>query len=223
MRGYRAAALALLMALVPCSLAAQTRVAISAFGGVYLPTSDLYDGVVPTQDSPISLKYGQATGWTAGGRLALWPTSRIGIEAEAAYVASNVEGDILATVNGNLVPRSGTVDASTFMGSLNVLYALIRPPLEPLSIYLSGGVGFVSRGGEFFEDLQDASDIAGVAGLGLKYGVGKGVWIRVDLKDYISSYEEVNLTTASLTGGGSKLQNDLLILASVEFTLTPGG
>jgi hypothetical protein len=227
MRGYRAAVLVLLMAVAPASLAAQTQVAISAFGGVYLPTADLFDGVVPiliTPDStiPAALKFKQKTGFTVGGRVAVWPSARFGVELEAAYVGSKVKGDFLVSFGNTLVPRTGEEDASLLLGSINLVYALIRPPLEPLSIYISGGVGLVSRGGDAFRNLEDTSDIAGVAGLGLKYGVGRGVWIRVDLKDYISSYEETALSAAAISGGEAKLQNDLLILASVELTLTPG-
>ncbi len=223
MRGYRAAVLTLLIALAPSTLAAQAQFAVSAFGGVYLPTADLFEGVVPTQDAGnISLKFSQSTSWTVGGRLAVWPSARIGIEAEAAYVPSSVQGDILGTVDGNVIPISGDVDANLFLGSINLMYALIRPPLEPLLIYISGGVGLVSRGGDFYDGLQDTSDIAGVAGLGLKYGVARALWLRVDLRDYISSFNETILSDAALTGGGSKLQNDLLIVASIELFLSPG-
>lgn len=223
MRGYRAAVLTLLIALAPSSLAAQAQFAVSAFGGVYLPTADLFDGVVPVDTfGPSSLKFKQSTGFTFGARLAVWPTARIGIEAEAAYVSSDVEGDFIVASGGRLIPVSGTESGSLLLGSLNLMYALIRPPLEPLSIYVSGGVGFVSRGGDAFDNFEDTSDIAGVVGLGLKYGVAKGLWIRVDLRDYISSFEEKALSRFALQGGESKLQNDLLVVAGLELFLSPG-
>jgi hypothetical protein len=223
MRRYHAAVFAFLLALAPSSLAAQTTVGLSAFGGVYLPTADLFDGVVPIDTfGPSSLKFKQKMGWTLGARVAVWPSARIGIEAEAAYVSSDVEGDFIVAVGGQLMPVSGTEKGNLFLGSLNFVYALIKPPLEPLAITVSGGVGLVSRGGDAWNNFEDTSDIAGVLGLGLKYGIAKALWLRFDLRDYISSFEEKNLSAVAIQGSGSKLQNDLLVVVGVEWFLTPG-
>ena len=223
MRRYNAAVFAFLLALAPSSLAAQTTVGLSAFGGVYLPTADLFDGVVPIDTfGPSSLKFKQKMGWTLGARVAVWPSPRIGIEAEAAYVSSDVEGDFIVAVGGQLMPVSGTEKGNLFLGSLNFVYALIKPPLEPLAITVSGGVGLVSRGGDAWNNFEDTSDIAGVLGLGLKYGIAKALWLRFDLRDYISSFEEKNLSAVAIQGSGSKLQNDLLVVVGVEWFLTPG-
>ncbi len=214
-----------LLALIPASLQAQPQlqVSFSGFGGVYFAAADLFDGVVRTEEAgDLAFKFGQGTGFAVGGRFAVWPTARIGVEVEGVYLGSDVEGDIVASVGGNLVPISGDVDANLFVGSLNVMYAFIRPPLVPLSVYVSGGVGLVSRGGDFFEVFDDTSDIAGVAGLGLKYGVAPGIWIRGDVRDYISSYEEDILRVGAVRGGESKLQNDVLITVGLEFFFSPG-
>jgi len=42
------------------------------------------------------------------------------------------------------------------------------------------------------------------------------------LAGYISSFEEKNLSAFATQGGGSKLQNDLLVVVGVEWFLTPG-
>ena len=163
-----------------------------------------------------------SSGWTLGARVAVWPSARIGIEAEAAYVSSDVEGDFIVAVGGKLRPVSGTESGNLFLGSLNFVYALIKPPLEPLAITVSGGVGLVSRGGDAWNNFEDTSDIAGVLGLGLKYGIARALWLRFDLRDYISSFDEKNLSAVAIQGGGSKLQNDLLVVVGVEWFLTPG-
>jgi hypothetical protein len=217
----RVALLVAVLALVPTRMPAQVQVGISGFGGIYLPTADMFAGVVPIENVSIpavSVDFGQKTGFALGGRVAVWPTTRIGIEAEAAYSPSNVKLNILGSV------FSGDYDASVFLGSLNLMWAFIRPPLEPLSIYVSGGVGFVSRGGSFYDEVgvESTADLAGVAGLGLKYGLARGLWVRFDVRDYISSYQDQRLTDAALTGGGAKLQNDLLILVSLEYFLNTG-
>ncbi|UCC73261.1 MAG: outer membrane beta-barrel protein [Gemmatimonadota bacterium] len=212
MHRYRAVVLALALVVVPSSLSAQAQFAVSAFGGVYLPAADLLEGTFAI-DGGVRLKYGQKTSAVLGGRAAVWPTDRIGIEAEFAYLPSKVEG---TWVGGDLVPQTGEDDASVFLGSLNLMYSLIRPPLEPFSLYVSGGIGYVSRGGDFFDILEDNSDIAGVFGVGFKYGIARSTWLRLDVRDYISSYEEKALSEVATEGGESKMQNDLLIVASVE-------
>jgi len=218
MPSFRALLLALLVAVLPSSLwAQQVTFAISGFGGVYFPAADLFDETGPGG----SITYGHQAGFAGGGRLALWPTSRIGIEAEFAYLSAKVEGDLLVVTDTGLVTLTGEEDGTAFVGSLSLVYALIRPPLEPLAVYLSGGVGLVSRGGDFFEGFEDTSDIAGVIGVGIKYGVARGLWLRADVKDYISKYEEEVFSDA-IGEDTSRLQNDLVITGGIEVTLGGG-
>lgn len=210
------AVLACLALLVPASLSAQSQlqVTVGGFGGAVLPASDLVDVLIPEVGA---FSFGHKTGWNAGGRLAVWPTARFGIELEGAYVGSNVD------VKGVLPPefvQDTTVSANMFMGSLNVMWAVIAPPLDPVAFYVSGGVGIVSRSGDFFEGSDDTSDIAGVVGVGLRYGLGPGWRIRFDMRDYISSF--VNQELDDLLGTGSKLQNDIMLTAGVEFFFSPG-
>jgi hypothetical protein len=213
----RPAVLASLLILAPSAATAQVQFAISGFGGIYLPTSDLFDGIVNVEGNQLSLKFGQKTSAALGGRAAVWLTSRIGIEGEFAYAPSKVEGQLLIQQGGQLVPVTEDVNANVILGSLNLMYSLIKPPLEPFSVYVSGGVGFVTRGGDFYEILDDKSDVAGVLGLGFKYGVARSTWLRLDIHDYISNYQETALSNAAISGGDSKLQNDLLIVGAVEF------
>lgn len=214
---YRALVLALLLTLVPSSLRAQQPVTftVGGFGGLLIPTGDLYDEVFPDG----AVNFGHKMGFAFGGRLGIWPTSRFGVEAEAIYLISDVEVSGLIVIPGEPVfPLDETRDASAFVGSISVLWAIIRPPLEPLSIHLSGGVGFISRGGEFYDDafegagFDDTGDIAGVFGVGVRYGVARGVWLRADVKDYISSFKEEKLEASS------QLQNDILITGTIELS-----
>jgi hypothetical protein len=190
------------------------QVTIGGFGGAILPASELVDVLIPEVGS---FSFGHKTGWNAGGRLALWPSARFGIELEGAYVGSNVD------VQGVLPPEfveDTTVSANMFMGSLNLMWAVIAPPLDPVAFYVSGGIGIVSRSGDFFEGADDTSDIAGVVGVGLRYGLGPGWRIRFDVRDYISSF--VNKELDELLDTGSKLQNDIMLTAGVEFFFNPG-
>jgi hypothetical protein len=212
---YGAAVLVALVAFLPSTLTAQ-QFTVGAYGGMYDATNDLYDEVEPD----VFLRFGQNIGATFGGRLAVWPTSRIGIEAEASYVSSDVRIR-LAELGSAFVDT--TLSGSLFMGSLNVVWAFIRPPLEPLAVYISGGVGIVSRSGDWIDNLlkpaleaaggefDTGADVAFVLGFGLKYSVARHINLRGDFKDYISSYQQPDLI------GDSRIQNDLQITFGVEY------
>jgi len=199
--------------LVPSSLSAQSQVTVSGFGGAVLPTSDMVDVLIPEG----VFSFGHKTGWTAGGRLALWPTARFGIELEGAYVGSNVE---VRGVLPDVFVADTTVSANMFMGSLNLMWAVIAPPLDPVAFYVSGGIGIVGRSGDFYSPDDESTDIAGVLGIGLRYGLGPGWRIRFDVRDYISSWVDEALD--DLLDTGSKLQNDIMLTVGVEFFFSPG-
>jgi hypothetical protein len=205
--------------LVPSALPAQSQVQITVggFGGAVLPASDLVDILIPDVGA---LSFGHKTGWDVGGRFAVWPTGRIGIEAEAAYAGSNVD------LRGILpdFAQDTTISANIFVGSVNVMWAAIAPPLDPVAFYVSGGIGLVSRGGDFFDGFDDTSDIAGVLGVGLRYGLGPGWRVRFDVRDYISSFIEKQLDETLEPAGGtdSQLQNDIMLTVGVEFFFNPG-
>ena len=218
MRRSFAATLTLVLALFPSALAAQqTSLTVSGFAGVFIPATDLFDEL----GAEAALRFGHESGAAFGGRVAVWPSRKLGIEAEAGYLASNVEfrGVIIG-----VEPIDTTIAANAFVASINVLYAIIRPPLEPLAIFISGGVGVVSRGGEFFDtalnrEFEKTTSVAGVVGLGISYGLSQMLSIRADVKDYISSFDP---EVTGGTFGDTQLQNDILITGSLELTFGGG-
>jgi hypothetical protein len=218
MRRYRALVLALTLALVPSSLSAQTQFAVSGFGGVFLPASDLLSGIFPLEEfaTEAAATFRQKTAFQFGGRLTVWPTPRFGIEAEAIYALSDLHVDLLLPDPGpplGLAEGEDDFSSNVFLGSVNAVYALIRPPLEPLVVFVSAGIGFVSRGGELddgTEIFEEKTDIAGTWGFGLKYGVARGVWLRADVRDYVYKFQEEPVE--------AKWQNDLLVSAGLEFS-----
>ena len=139
-----------------------------------------------------------------GGRLSVW-FSRLVVEAEGVYAFSNID-----------LPVSDEGSANVYMGSLNVLYMIFQAPFSPLSIHVSGGGGLVSHSGLFYTNIQEKTDPAGVVGLGARFGLGPVANVRFDIRDYIYSFQPD-------AGGdrGSKLQNDILVTAAVEFTFSP--
>lgn len=204
----------LFVALAGCTaspLDAQVRVGLSAFLGGYLPANNLFESVrLGDVDQPIILNLGHKAGIVGGGRLTL-RLSRLAIEAEATYVSSDL--DIPGAV-AEEVPSG----ASIFLGSLNALYDVYRAPFSPLTLYVSGGGGLVARSGSFFERFTGTTDVAGVLGVGLRFGLAPALFLRFDLRDYISSW-------APRASDGfqfqSILQNELIGTIAVEFSLTP--
>lgn len=212
---------ALIVALLCASavpLNGQVQVGLSVFTGGYLPTADLFDAIEVTDPrirSPLNL--GQKAAFVVGGRLGLW-WSRIALEAEGAYALSNADLPDVAAVLG--IPD----DAPVFFGSINLIYVLYQAPFTPLGLYVSGGGGLVSRGGRFFEGVEGTTDFAGALGVGLRYGLGRQIRLRIDLRDYIST---ASLPTVQdrirFVQVDSKLQNDLLATVGLElnFPLAP--
>lgn len=191
---------------------AQTRVGLSAVAGGYLPAADLFDSLRPGGgDNPIVLNLGHRPGPLIGGRLTL-RLSRIAVEAEVAYAFADLD------VPSILVDAGLSADASLFLGSLNVLYDLFRAPFSPLSLYASAGVGFVARRGDLLDAFEGATDPAGAIGLGVRFGLGPAIYLRFDLRDYISSF---SATTRSGFTFDSKIQNDLLATLALEFVFAP--
>jgi hypothetical protein len=226
MHRYRALVLALAFALLPSSAAAQTQFAVSGFGGAFLPASDLTTGVffIELADPPyagdVAATFRQKTAIQFGGRLTVWPSQRFGLEAEAVFALSDLNVDVLVPIVDAGPPitvslQSGTdvIDGSVFYGSLNGVLALIRPPLEPLVVFVSGGIGFVSRGGDAGDIFDTKTNVAGTWGFGLKYGVARGVWLRGDVRDYVYKFKGVDTDELE-----AKWQNDLLVSGGLEFS-----
>jgi hypothetical protein len=204
----------LIVALVVCTTApleGQVRVGLSAFLGGYLPANNLFESVrLGDTDQPIILNLGHEPGIVGGGRLTV-RLSRFALEAEAGYALANL--DIPSAV-ADEIPG----DASIFLGSLAVLYDVYRAPFSPLSIYLVGGGGLVARAGDFFDALEGTTDLAGTLGLGFRFGLAPAVFLRFDLRDYISSWAPRARDGFQFD---SQLQSELIGTIAVEFSLTP--
>ncbi len=203
---FRAVLLGFIMTLMPTALAAQNvMISIGGFAGVFVPTSDFVNQSSGDDIRKVSMR----TGLVAGARAGVWFTGRLAVELEAAYVNSDME--VFAQEAGSVVSDT-LLGSDMFYGSVNLMYSVFDPPLDPISIYVAGGVGFIGRGGNAFEFFSDQADFAGTLGLGLRYEVSPIVILRLDLRDYISSFSE------QTPGAESKLQNDLLISLGLDVT-----
>jgi hypothetical protein len=207
----RALALAgTLLAALAAPLQAQVEVGLSAFAGAYLPLRNLFDSVRLDETGPIVVNLGHVPGLLAGGRLTA-RFSRLAAEVEAGYAFSDL--DVPEAAQSTAV----SADATVFLGSLGVVYDFYRAPFSPLSMHVSGGVGLVARGGDFFERFGSTTSVAAAVGIGVRYGIAPAIYLRFDLRDYISSFSP-SVDTFEYE---AKLQNDLILTAGVELSLAP--
>jgi len=209
----RATLVASFLALTAGPLQGQVRVGLSAFAGGFLPTNDLFDSVRlrPDTSSLIIFNLGLEPGLVVGGRLTV-RLSRLAFEAEAGYAFSSLD------IPSVLVNAGANNDATVFLGSINALYDVIRAAFSPLSIYLSGGVGFVARGGDFFQPYNGTTSFSLAFGGGFRYGLSPAAFLRFDIRDYISSFAPSTQTGFQFD---SKTQNDLIGTIGLELSLSP--
>lgn len=191
----------------------EVRVGLSAFAGGFLPTNDLFDSVRlrPDTSSLIIFNLGLEPGLIVGGRLTV-RFSRLALEAEAGYAFTSLDFPSV------IVDAGANNDATVFLGSINALYDVIRAAFSPLSIYLSGGLGLVARGGDFFEPYNGTTSFSVALGGGFRYGLSPAAFLRFDIRDYISSFAP---STKSGFQFDSKLQNDLIGTIGLEISLSP--
>lgn len=198
--------LAACLCLPPTAHAA--RVSATLSGGGYVPTSTLFsegggDGYVA---------FRQKTSGALGVQLTLWSASRFGLEAQAIYTQSAVEYEVDLDDGTEVL---ADVPADVSYGSISVLYTFYRPPLSSAVMYLTAGFGGVERGGTFYVDsgLDAASpDLGVVGGIGGHVGVARGLYLRLDARDYITSFDvESRFDTQS--------QHDLVLTGGLEWTV----
>lgn len=199
---------AALLATLAAPLHGQVQVGLSAFAGGFLPVGELFDEL--RLGGQIVANVSQDPGPVMGARVTVW-MSRLAVDAEAGYALSNVD------LPRSIVELGLDNKASIFVGSVNVLYVVFQAPFSPLRIYVSGGGGFVSRSGDFFDIFEGTTDVAGTLGVGLRFGLGRATQLRFDVRDYVSSFAPRRRDETF----DSKLQNDLIATIGLEFVFRP--
>ncbi len=197
-----------LAAVLAAPLQGQVRIAITPFAGGYFPVGNVVDQEFLRGE--LINEIGQEPGFGFGGRIAL-RVAKLGIEAEGGYVLSSVD-----------IPQSPADpddldEANLLLASLNVTFDVFQAPFSPVAFYVSAGGGIVSRSGNFYDLFDNTTDPAGTVGLGLRFGLGPLATIRLDVRDYISSFKP--------SRGGvdrdSKVQNDIIATLGLEFGFSP--
>lgn len=166
------------------SFAPAQRLSFAPQVGFYIPTQKLSELATTGDVSELE------AGPSFGARLGLRFGSRLGIAATGAFIPTtfSLGGDNTVTKN----------DAKLFMGSGQLVFFLL-PPRSLLSLFLSGGVGVVSRGGAAFTNGSKKTDVSGVFGAGAGINLGLfAVTVGADLFAYSAEPEGSTQTSGKL-------------------------
>lgn len=167
------------------SLAAAQRVSFAPQVGFYIPTQKLSELASTGDVSELE------AGPSFGARLGLRFGSRLGIAATGAYIPTT-----FSLSSDNTVIKN---DAKLFTGSGQLVFFLL-PPRSLLTLFVSGGVGVVRRGGGAFTDAPRKTDVSGVfgAGAGINLG-GFALTVGADLFAYSAESEGSTQTSGKLS------------------------
>ncbi|KPK80991.1 MAG: hypothetical protein AMS25_08150 [Gemmatimonas sp. SM23_52] len=171
---------------------------LTAYGGVFVPLNDIVD------DEDIGTgKHESAL--AVGGRLTLGLPGPLGVEGTFNYALSDVGAD------------SDTEGAHVWSVSGRAVFEF-GLPAAPLTFFVNGGIAYIGRGGDAYDEVEDKSNVGGVAGVGLKVGLPGLLAIRLDAEDYIYSAKP---TIGGLEPADSQLQNDIVVSAGLVFSIGP--
>jgi hypothetical protein len=193
-----AAVACLLGAALPTSAAAQ--VEFTPFFASYYALANTTDDFAGT-----GLEERQVSAPAVGGRLTFWLGSSFGIEGAGSFALSGTRFTSDDPSDNAGVSLSGTL----ITGSGRLLY---RPARTNLHFLIGGGV--VSRGGDSWDGFDGKTDIAGVAGFGVRAAVTPKFALNVNVEGFVYS---MNPSSTFLTYD-SKLQADIYVVIGVPIS-----
>jgi len=194
-------ALALVAVAAPAQ-AQQGTVDFTAYGGFYVPTTDLIDTFA---GQPVTPTIKQKSAFIFGGRVTGWVTDAVGIEGAFGWALSDVKENTSGGVTEN---------ANVWLADLSLLYAFPMQS-DAASFFVKAGPTLVGHTGkDFWDGISGRTDIGGTAGVGVRFKVAPMVLIRVDAEDHVFSAKFTEDATGSETD--SKLQNDLVFSAGLS-------
>lgn len=185
--------------------AAQTRLEVTPYVGVYRPTNDL------ASERGVRLRQQQSV--TLGVRVTKWWRGRAGFEGAVGYAASQLW-------DSNGVYRI-TLPASVVSVSAKALLR-VTPPTARATILVGGGVGLVSHGGDLAYPqwyVGPRTFFGGVANADATLRLARWVAVRFDVEDFVYSAHVGPCTrsqggsvcdVADATGSTARLQDDVV-------------
>ena len=183
----RPSQLALVALVVALPVQAQTRFSFAPQIGLYIPTERLQSLATGNSNAVDSLEGGISFGARIGATFG----NHLGVLFSGNYVPTTYK----LGAGGNGLQQQ---DAKLFTGA-GQLMVFILPITSPLTLFLSGGVGVINRGGAAFAQAKRSRYITGVfgAGAGLRLG-GIGLSVGADLYNYNADYIGTTVNTNKL-------------------------
>jgi hypothetical protein len=153
--------------------------------GLYIPTQKLSQLAQGGDFSQLE------AGPSFGARLGLLFGRRVGVEVSGAYIPTTYSLSTTSQVVKN--------DAKLFNGNSQVMFFLL-PPTGLVSLYLSGGVGVMSRGGVAFTSAATKTNVTGVFGGGVGIHLGPiALTAGAEVNGYKAGYEGTSAAVAPVT------------------------
>ena len=205
---------ALVLAAVAAPAAAQAKLELmplfASFYGVTTITDD-------ADNNGTGTKLKQIPGAGAGGRLTYWFSPTLAVEGAGTYAWSGVR----------IFSDDPSFTASLSLGG-KILHAsgrlLYRPPRS--NFHLLGGVGVVSRSGEFWDFVRDnlgagsldkLTTVSGVVGFGARAAVTPKLALNVGAEAYLYKLNPESGGTALFNQ--TNMQVDVLVTIGVPLAL----
>jgi hypothetical protein len=207
------------------ALAQQVAVDVSGFGGVYLPLTDWQFSDEVAQAGGFSEAVAEQSGAVLfGGRLTLWVTDVLGVEAGFAYALSDIEVEATTVGVGSedicgqdFAGEPFECDASVWLASVKGLYRFAPQPGGIWAIHIGGGLAMIGRTGDAYDETEGTTDVGGVVNIGATFDVAPQVAIRLDVEDYLYSVKLEE--EGGLELGDSQFQNDLVFTGGIVVKL----
>jgi hypothetical protein len=179
---------------------------LEPYVGAYIPLTSAIDQEI----LGFQIKGKQKEGFALGARLTYWlPAVPLGIEGNFRYAFSDAEVD----ADGEVSDTSAYVYAADARLAFKVLPA-------PIGLHLNGGIALIGRGGDAYDDINTTAgktNVGGVVGLGIRFGLPGMFAIRADADTYLYSAQ---ITVDDPDVGGefqfdSAFQADLVLSAGL--------
>lgn len=174
--------------------------------GVYIPFQKLVEEQNPELGNYVAE---QKEAFAIGGRLGVLFAGPVGVEGSFVYAFSDAE----KVVDGQTTTESGY----TWIGDARLLFQVLP---GPISFFLSGGMAWIGRGGDAFENVTDGkTNVGGVIGLGAKFSLGN-LAIRGDAQGYRYNAQltVVDRTTGESIDLGEQSQYDAVLSAGLVWS-----
>jgi hypothetical protein len=192
----------------PHSAVGQVSVQVGPYAGIYAPTASFGSAPLPSPFAIPSTSR-QSTALIVGAQATLWLDSRIGLSAQWGTASSTIR--TRGEIGGQEAKQSARVSA----GALQLLVPLQGPSLQR-RVYISGGIGLMRRGGDFFDAYEQPSNVTGVLGVGSQFALGRRAQVLLGFDTYLYSLRLREPGGATFDSG---FQGDLLARAGIMLDL----